>query len=640
MIDLKPGDWIAGEYRIRRVFGGRGKSGMGIVYLVEGRSSEEPFVLKTFQAGPKDSEFSRRFEKEAMTWVDLGKHPNLVECFWARRYKDQLFVAAEYIWPDLSGRNTLAQHIRSGPVPLEKQTEWISQCCFAMRHALKRGLVAHRDFKPENMMIDGAGCLKLTDFGLARVSQEEQLASASGLDKRRSGRALTLIGSAFGTPGFMAPEQFLDSASVDHRADIYGLGVVIFMLMTQGRLPIQSSDPSGSVASWMAAHGQQRIRFPDSPLTAIATRCLEKDPRRRFQTFDDLLDALSTICRKKRVDIPLEGKPADVEFLSQYSKAQTFAGTGKILEAERLLRTMIARWPNRSIVLTELSRVLIASGRWADGILAARRSLEICPSSSAAWNNLGAALGHLRKIEEAQEAYSNALLVDPENTGAMMSIADLYLKDGKLNEARKAAELAYFWRPEKLPVLRLLGECYLRCREAGKAADVFRKLIARDPSDSAAWFNLALCHQIAGAVEKQIEALGEVLKRKPDDGKAANALVQVYIDAGQIDHAIRATHGLQKIAGNEIVAIAKRAQLYVAKDEFILGYSELTNALGRHKRSAALWFAMAAILRSHPQHRGQAATAIQNAILCAKESPNQLIPENLDLLRRWAADLA
>ena len=637
MIDLKPGDWIAGEYRVRRIFGGTGKSGMGVVYLVEGRSSEEPFVLKTFQAGPKGSEFSGRFEKEAMTWVELGKHQNLVECYWARLYEDQLFVAAEYVWPDPLGRNTLAQHIRSGPIPFAKQTRWIGQCCFAMRHSLKRGLVAHRDLKPENMMIDGAGNLKLTDFGLARVSRDEKL--PSGREEMRGGKALTQIGSVFGTPAFMAPEQFLDSSSVDHRADIYGLGVVVFMLMTQGRLPVQPSDPSGSADSWVTAHMQQRIRFPDSPLAPIAARCLEKDPKRRFQTFDDLLDSLSTACRTNRVDPPTEEKAADAEFLGQYSKAQTSAGTGKILEAEQILRKMIAQWPNRSIVFTELSGVLIASGRWEDGVAAARHSLDISPSSSAAWNNLGAALGNLRRLKEAQEAYSNALLIDPENSGALISLADLYLKAGKLKDARKAAELAHFWRPEKLPVLRMLGECCLRCHEFGKAAEVYLKLTALNPSDSVGLFNLSLCYQALGAVEKQIKALDAVLNAKPDEGEAANALVQAYTNAGDIENAIRATQRLQKIAGNEIVAIGKRAQLFVAKGEFMSGYRELTNALRQHERSAALWFAMATILRSYPQYRRQAATAVQNAILCAEERPNQLIPANLDLLRRWAADL-
>jgi len=634
MNDLKPGDWIAGEYRVRRVFGGKGRSGMGVVYLVEGRSSEEPFVLKTFQAGEENPELIRRFEKEAMTWVNLGKHPNLVECFWARKYDAQLFVAAEYVWPDPSGRNTLAQHIGSTPTPLEKQVEWISQCCFAMRHAAKSGLGAHRDIKPENMMIDGAGCLKLTDFGLVRMSGERNRRSI-GRGANRGDEALTQVGGVIGTPPFMAPEQFADSSSVDHRADIYSLGVVIFMLITGGRRPIEPDDASSSVASWAAAHVQQRVRVPDSPLTAIVTRCLEKNPSRRFESFDELLESVSAVCRKNRLGVPCEGQYADAEFASQYSKAQTFLGTGEFSQAEQLLRTMTERWPKRSIVHTELSGVLLATGRWQEAADAARQSLELSKTSSAAWSNLGAALGNLRKIAEAKEAYGKSLLVDPENSGAMISLASLYMKIGELEKARQAAELAYFWRPEKQFVLRVLGECYLRCREAGKAADVYRKLIDRDPSDSVAWFNLALCYQSTGAFAEQILVLEELLKRKPDDGGTVNILIQAHVNAGQMGRAIKTTERLQQIPGWEVVAIAKRAQLFAAQGDFMTGYLALNNALKRHERSAILWFTMAAVLREQPRYRSQAAAAVQNAILCAEERSGQLTPEELNLLRRW-----
>jgi hypothetical protein len=73
--DLKPGDFIAGEYRVRRVFGGQGKSAMGVVYLVEDRTSEEPFVLKTFQSTRADAASIARFKPEAETWINIGNHP-------------------------------------------------------------------------------------------------------------------------------------------------------------------------------------------------------------------------------------------------------------------------------------------------------------------------------------------------------------------------------------------------------------------------------------------------------------------------------------------------------------------------------------------------------------------------------------
>lgn len=118
--DLKSGDFIAGEYRVRRVFGGEGKSGMGVVYLVEARTPEEPFVLKTFQSGRADLTSIARFKGEAETWVNIGKHANIVQCHWVREFSGQLFVAAEYICPDDKGRNTLTQHLASGGQTLQQ----------------------------------------------------------------------------------------------------------------------------------------------------------------------------------------------------------------------------------------------------------------------------------------------------------------------------------------------------------------------------------------------------------------------------------------------------------------------------------------------------------------------------------------
>ncbi len=300
---------------------------------------------------------------------------------------------------------------------------------------------------------------------------------------------------------------------------------------------------------------------------------------------------------------------------------------------------MIERWPDRSVVFTELSGVLLATGQWEEAASAARRSLTLTEASTAAWNNLGAALGNLGKLTEAREAYSKALLVDPENSGAMVSLADLFMKTGAIKDARVAAELAFFWRPEKISVLRVLGECYLRAREFGKAAEIFRELIARDEKDSVAWFNLSLCHQATGVIHEQIRALLEVLKLRPDDGEAANTLLQAHVDVGENDEAIAVAERMQQMPRWEVVAIAKRAQLYAMRGDAVSGYAILSTALKRHERSAILWFTMVAILRDEPRCGRQAAAAAQNALLCAKEQPGQLTQGNVDLLKRWSEEL-
>src|SRR4051812_31192738 len=99
MAQFRVGDSIGGEFRVLKVFGGAGQSGMGVVYLVGGREAPRPFVLKTFQQTGELIDASR-FQSEANAWVSAGVHPNIVQAYWVREIAGQVYVAAEYIEPD------------------------------------------------------------------------------------------------------------------------------------------------------------------------------------------------------------------------------------------------------------------------------------------------------------------------------------------------------------------------------------------------------------------------------------------------------------------------------------------------------------------------------------------------------------
>jgi len=248
MRGYKVGDLIDGEFFVHDIFGRESKSGMGVVYLVTSREVDTPFVLKTFQNLEDSSKLRQSFLKEAEAWVKLGRHPNVVQAFWVREISNQPFVAAEFISGDDDGRNTIGNFCQKGAVPITSAIKWGCQFCFGMLHALKNNIIAHRDIKPANLMVDSSMNLRITDFGLVKSVNIEEVSIRDGNIASAANINATARGTAMGTYPYMAPEQFTDAKSVDHRADIYSFGIVLFQMLSGGQLPFVPNPNSKNIA--------------------------------------------------------------------------------------------------------------------------------------------------------------------------------------------------------------------------------------------------------------------------------------------------------------------------------------------------------------------------------------------------------
>jgi len=276
-----------------------GKGGMGAVYQAIQRDLQRPIALKLlWTAGEVDAAFEERFLREGRTLARLS-HPNIVAVHGAgKRHDPQLpapyyWIAMEYV----DGPN-LRQLLQRGRLEPAQALPIVKQVCDALDYAHAQGVV-HRDIKPENVLVARDGRVKVADFGLAKL-----------LASDRAESMLTATDDVFGTPHYMAPEQIEQTRDVDHRADIYSLGVVFYEVLT-GELPLGKFKPASQVAD------------VNPRLDGIVEKAMRKEPARRYQAASEIQKAVD------RVDAgPIQGaaRPAKTASGPPLVKVGAWAG--------------------------------------------------------------------------------------------------------------------------------------------------------------------------------------------------------------------------------------------------------------------------------------------------------------------------
>ena len=230
-----------------------GCGGMGAVYKARQPRLDRLVALKIMKPeAASDPAFAERFAREARALARLS-HPNIVAVFDFGQVGDLCYFLMEYV----DGAN-LRQMERAERLSPRQALAIVPQICDALQYAHDEGVV-HRDIKPENILVGRKGRVKIADFGLAKL-----------LGRAPADFTLTASQMVLGTPNYMAPEQIETPLAVDHRADIYALGVVFYELLT-GELPIgRFAPPSEKV--------EVDVRLDD-----VVLRALEKEPERRYQ---------------------------------------------------------------------------------------------------------------------------------------------------------------------------------------------------------------------------------------------------------------------------------------------------------------------------------------------------------------------
>lgn len=247
-----------------------GAGGMGAVYKARQEGLDRIVALKILpEEFGHDVKFALRFTREARTLAKLN-HPNIVSVYEFGHVGDTYYFLMEYV-----DGSTLREIVAARQLEPAHALAIVPHLCDALQYAHDNGVI-HRDIKPENILMAVDGSVKIADFGLSRLLGDESQPSP-----------LTGTHQIMGTPRYMAPEQLEGARGVDHRADIYSLGVVFYEMLT-GELPIgRFAAPSKKV--------EIDVRLDD-----VVLRTLEKEPRRRYQRASQIKSDMQSIASGDR----------------------------------------------------------------------------------------------------------------------------------------------------------------------------------------------------------------------------------------------------------------------------------------------------------------------------------------------------
>lgn len=274
---LEPGTLLGGRYEIIAMLG---LGGMGAVYKAYDRDIEREIALKVIRPDlASNPELLQRFKQELLLARQIA-HKNVVRIFDVRESGGIKFITMEYIdGRDL--RSLLAEH---GKLPAAEALDIIQQACAGLAAAHEEGVI-HRDLKPGNIMRDRNGRVVVMDFGLARTVD---------------GGGMTQTGAMLGTMEYMSPEQ-AKAEPLDERSDLFTIGLILYELIT-GRTPYAAES---AIASLLKRTQERAVSMSDvdasipRSISAVVAKCLETDPKNRYQSVNELLAAIEELQGKR-----------------------------------------------------------------------------------------------------------------------------------------------------------------------------------------------------------------------------------------------------------------------------------------------------------------------------------------------------
>jgi len=501
------GDQIEGRWEVFKILQG----GAGVVYIVYDHAFRESFAAKTFRPEifASSPRIADRFIQESMAWLRLDIHPNITQARMFEKVEGIPYLFLEYVsGGDLGGWIGTPRLTEDLPQVLR----FAIQFCDGMTHANMKGIRAHRDIKPRNCLITRDGVLKVTDFGLAKLLENETLEAMSGDAPR--GLKAHLTATTVGTCTHMAPEQFINAGSVGLKADVYSFGVMLHQ-MVAGHLPFEGE-------TWKDLEIMHKTQQPpllkttDSKLAELIYRCMAKKPDERFADFSEIRERLSEIYQRLTGSAPsMPAQGAALTAGSWNNKGCSLDNLGLHREALDCYNSAIELDPSLASAWFNKGVALFATGEPGLALECYERALKLNPKSEQAWSNKGVALKQLGKITMAIECYDRSLKINRRYPNAWVNKGVALRTMGKTDEALECYTRALALNPNDENSWSNKGNVLYSRQQIDEALVCYDRALEINPKLDRTWLNKGMALNALGRNEEAVACFEKAIELNP-----------------------------------------------------------------------------------------------------------------------------